>query len=300
MKSGSMADYLLLGLLSLIWSTSFLLIKIAVHSMDPITLTAIRLLIAAALLLSILRIKGMWLRFTPQALRLYLVIGVLGNAVPFSLISMGEVHITSSMTAILMGIMPISTFVLAHLFVPAEPMTRRKVGGVLLGFSGLVSLVGLSALGALGSHPAGQLAVLGGALCYSLSAVYVRTQSVVNGLEAAAGAMVVAALTCLPLAFLLEDPISMQPRPGAIWSTVALGVFHTALAALIYFRTIRNLGAVLFAQINYLIPVLGSLWGILLLGESVGWRTFAALGLVLSGIYFIQPARRSKPALPAS
>ena len=185
MKSVSLVDYLLLGMLALIWSTSFLLIKIAVHSVGPFTLTAVRLLIAALVLLTVLKVSGRSLSMTPAALRLYAVIGVLGHTVPFCLISLGEVYITSSMAAVLMGIMPISTFVLAHLFIPSEPMTQRKLLGVVLGFAGLLSLVGMSALGALGSHPAGQLAVLGGALCYSLSAVYTRTHNVAGGLEAA-------------------------------------------------------------------------------------------------------------------
>ena len=115
-----------------------------------------------------------------------------------------------------------------------------------------------------------------------------------SGFQAATGAGVVAAMSCIPLALLLEDPLSMRPDFAAIWSIVALGFFHTALAALIYFRTIRSLGAVVFAQINYLIPILGSLWGILLLGEAFGWRILLALALVLTGVYFVQPTRARK------
>ena len=111
MKSGSQADYLLLGLLALIWSTSFLLIKVAVHSVGPFTLTAARLLIAALVLLIVLKMRGLRLPGSREALALYAVIGVLGNTVPFSLISLGEVYVTSSMAAVLMGIMPVSTFV---------------------------------------------------------------------------------------------------------------------------------------------------------------------------------------------
>jgi len=197
--------------------------------------------------------------------------------------------------AVLMGIMPISTFVLAHLFIPAEPMTARKLVGVLTGFGGLIALVGMSALGAVGSEPLGQLAVLAGAFCYSLSAVYVRRRGMAGSIEAATGVGIVAAMASVPLAFWLEDPTTMQPSVGAVWSTLALGAIHTAVAALIYFRTIRSLGAMTFAQINYLIPVLGSIWGVLLLGESLGWRVILALALVLAGIYFVQPRRTSRP-----
>ncbi len=299
MKSAPLVDYALLALLACIWSTSFLLIKIAVATVGPFTLTAARLLIAALTLLVLLRVFGKRIDCSPAAIRLYIVIGLLGNTVPFCLISLGEVSVTSSMAAVLMGIMPVSTFVLAHLFIPSEPMSGRRMFGVLLGFGGLVALVGMSALGALGSDPLGQMAVLGGAVCYSLSAVYVRTHGMVGGLEAATGVGIVAALTCLPLALLLESPVQMQPSMAAIWSIIALGIVHTATASLIYFRTIRSLGAVTFAQINYLIPILGSLWGILLLGESFGWRVVLALALVLAGIYFVQPGRRTRPVTGA-
>ncbi len=294
MTTSSRNDYLLLGLLALIWSTSFILIKIGVASVGPFTLTSVRLWVAAAVLMVLLLITGRRLSFSRQTIQLYLVIGLLGNTLPFSLISLGEVTVSSSMAAVLMGIMPISTFVLAHIFIPAEPMSGRKLFGVLMGFSGLIALVGMSALGAVGSEPLGQLAVLSGALCYSLSAVYVRQRGMSGSVEAATGVSIVAALASVPLAFWLEDPTTMQPSVGAIWATLALGAIHTAVAALIYFRTIRSLGAVVFAQINYLIPVLGSIWGVLLLGESLGWRVVLSLGLVLGGIYFVQPRRTAR------
>lgn len=294
MNTSTRDDYLLLGLLALIWSTSFLLIKIGVATVGPFTLTSVRLLVAAATLVILLRVTGRRLRWTRETVPLYFVIGLLGNTLPFSLISLGEVVVSSSMAAVLMGIMPISTFVLAHLFIPAEPMTGRKLFGVLLGFTGLIALVGMSALGAVGSEPLGQLAVLSGAFCYSLSAVYVRKRGFAGSVEAATGVCIVAALAGIPMAFLLEDPTTMQPSMSAVWSTIALGVVHTAVAALIYFRTIRSLGAVTFAQINYLIPVLGSIWGVLLLGESLGWRIVLSLALVLVGIYFVQPRRKAR------
>ncbi len=296
LQSNHLLDFLLLGCLALIWSTSFFLIKIGVSSLGPFTLTSIRLIIAATTLLVILRTMGRRLIIDRSSVQLYLFVGVMGNAVPFSLISLGEVQVTSSMAAVLMGIMPIATCVLAHLLIPSERMTVRKLLGVFLGFSGLITLVGISALGPVGGQPLGQLAVLGGALCYALTAVFVRLRGTIGNIEAAAGAGLVAALTSVVFAFVLENPTEMIPTVPALWSAVVLGLVHTALAALIYFRTIRNLDAVTFAQINYLIPVLGSIWGILLLGETFGLPVILALCLVLAGIYFVQPRRRLQTA----
>jgi len=281
-------DYLLLLLLALIWSTSFLLIKIGVETIGPVTMTSIRLSIAAGIFGLVLIIKREWIPMDKNALALYFVIGIIGNTLPFTLISQGEVYVDSSMAAILMGIMPISTFVLAHFFVADEPMTPKKAGGICFGFTGLMILVGVSALQGLGEHILGQLSILGGALSYAFAAIFVRRQPGFKGYQMAAGVTLFAALTSIPMAFLFEHPMTMTPSLSSLIAVIALAVFATAIASLIYFRVIKQLGATIFAQINYVVPVLGSLWGVWILGESLGLRTILALGLVLGGIYFIQ------------
>ncbi len=288
----NITDYGLLLLLAVIWSTSFLLIKIGVDSIPPFTMTAARLTIAALIFCAFLGIKREWIPMHPKALLLYFVSGILGNSLPFVLISWGEIFISSSLTAISMGIMPISTFILAHFFIADEPITPRKSLGVAFGFCGLITLVGVTALTGLGDHVVGQLAVLGGALSYSFSVVFVRSQPSFSGYKMAAGMNISAALTSLPLAFLIEDPLSLIPTTDSLYAVLALAIFPTAIASLIYFRVLKNLGATIFAQINYLIPVLGGLWGVWVLGEILSWNTFAALFLVLCGIYFIQTKSR--------
>ena len=284
----SITDYALLLLLAVIWSTSFLLIKVGVETVAPFTLTAARLTIAAVLFCIYLAIKGQWIPMHPQALLLYFVVGVVGNSLPFALISWGEVYISSALAAILMGIMPISTFVLAHYFVSTESMTRRKAVGIFFGFCGLITLVGLPALLGLGDHILGQLAVLGGALSYSFATIFVRLQPTFTRYKMAAGVTIAAAMVSIPLAFLFESPFAATPSSESLWAVLVLALFPTAMASLIYFRVIKNLGATTFAQINYVVPVLGSLWGVLLLGEMLAWNIFIAMFLVLCGIYFIQ------------
>jgi drug/metabolite transporter (DMT)-like permease len=284
----NITDYGLLLLLALIWSTSFLLIKVGVETIPPFSLTAGRLCIAALIFWSYLGFRGEGIPLHRRALILYFVVGIMGSSLPFVLISWGETRISSSLTAMLMGIMPIGTFVLAHIFISSEPMTRRKTLGVSLGFSGLLVLVGLSALGTLGDSLIGQFSVLGGAVCYAIATVFVRTQPSFEGYKMAAGMNTVAAIVSLVLAFSMENPTQLQPDTSALWALITLGVFPTAIASLIYFRIIKNLGANTFAQINYIVPVLGGAWGMLVLGESLGWNVFIALFLVLCGVYLIQ------------
>ena len=284
----NITDYVLLLLLALIWSTSFLLIKVGVETIPPFSLTAGRLAIAALIFWVYLGFRREGIPLHPQALMLYFVVGIMGSSLPFVLISWGETRISSSLTAILMGIMPIATFVLAHIFISSEPMTHRKTLGVSLGFGGLLVLVGFSALSALGDNLIGQLSVLGGAVCYSITTVFVRTQPAFEGYKMAAGMNTVAAIVSLVLAFTMENPTQLQPDTNALGALLILGVFPTAIASLIYFRIIKHLGATTFAQINYVIPVLGGIWGVLVLGESLGWNVFIALFLVLYGVYLIQ------------
>ena len=289
-------DYLLLLLLAFIWSASFLLIKIGVASIEPVTLTAARMVIAAVVLGLYLAIRKTGIPLNGRALLLYAVVGFVGNTLPFILISWGETHIDSSLAAIMMGIMPITTFVLAHYFIPDEPMTLRKVLGICLGFSGLLTLVGWSALaGVGGANILGQLSVLVAAISYGVTTVFVRTQPAFPGLQMAAGAVFAGMISSIPLAFVLEDPLAMRPTLESMWALLLLGIFPTALAALLYFRLVRNLGATTFAQLNYVIPIFGSLWGVILLGELLQMRMLTALGLVLTGIYFIRPRAAARP-----
>lgn len=285
-------DYFRLFFLAIIWSASFLFIKIGVGSIPPVTLTAARMIIAAVVLIFCLAVQRIGLPLHRRALLMYLVVGCIGNTIPFVLISWGETHIASSTTAILMGIMPITTFILAHYFVPSEPMTRRKVFGLGLGVAGLLTLIGWTALAGIGGgHLLGQLAVLGAAILYGVTTVFVRTQPGFPGVQMATGAILVGTVTGVPLAFILEDPTAVVPTVDSLIAIIILGVFPTAVAALLYFRVIRNLGATTFSQLNYFIPILGSIWGVLFLGEVLQPRMLVALALVLCGVYFIRPGR---------
>ncbi|MEA3291905.1 MAG: DMT family transporter [Pseudomonadota bacterium] len=280
-------DYLLLLTLALIWSSSFVLIKIGVGSIGPLSLTAGRLTIAAVLLALWLYLRGERLPADRRSLGMFLFIGFFGNALPFTLIGWGELHVDSSLAAILMGIMPISTALLAHLFIPDEPFTPRVLAGMACGFGGLLVLVGVSVLEGLSGAVLAQLAILGGAISYSVTTVTVRLRAHLSGTKMATGAMLAGALLSVPAALLLEAPFSTTATSESLVSMLLLGLFPTALASVIYFRVVRNLGATTFSQLNYLIPVFGSLLGILLLGEQLEWKMIAALGLVLTGIALI-------------
>jgi len=296
MKHPLLKDYLLLLLVAAIWGTSFSMIKIGVSEIGPATLTAGRILIAALALV-------IWLRFvlrthldlSAPALLSYAVIGLFGNALPFTLIAWSEQTLDSSLTAVLMGIMPLFTVIMAHFFLKDEPFSSRALTGIMLGFFGLMVLLGASAWNDTGKELLSQITVLVASLSYAGVTIFVRRQVTASGVEVATGALVVGTVFVFIFAFTLENPTEMNWGLRAVLPMIILGLFPTALASVLYFRLVRNLGATRFAQINYIIPVFGSIIGVFAMGEQTEWRMWIALVLVLSGIFLVHGARRGAP-----
>ena len=283
----------LLVLLAGIWSSSFMFIKIGVATIPPATMAAARLSLAAVMLVAIARFQDYRLPFTLRAWGAFTFVGVMGNAVPFTLIAWGELEVDSGLAAILMGVMPVATALLAHAFVGDERLTRRRAAGVLLGFSGTVLLLGASALYGLGAHVAAQLAVVGGALCYAITTVFVRRFANLPDVLMAAGAITTGALAILPMAFLFESPLSVSPSVSSMAAVAVLGIVSTGFAALIYFYLIRTVGAAIFSQVNFLTPAIGVAFGMIFLGELPGADAWSALGLIVIGVWLV--TRRSRP-----
>jgi len=289
-------EYFLLLLVAAIWGTSFGMIKVGVAEIGPVTLTAGRILIAAIALSLWLWLSGSTrLKLSGSAIASYAVVGLFGNALPFTLIGWSEQTLDSSLVAILMGIMPLFTLVMAHFFLEDEPFTPRAIAGIGLGFSGLAVLVGFSVWQETGEHVFAQMVVMVATLSYAGVTIYVRRYVRSSGIEMATGAMIAASVFAVSSAFIFENPSQLGWNMRALMPMVMLGLFPTALASVLYFRLVRNLGATRFAQINYIIPVFGSMIGATFLDEHIGLRMWIALALVLSGIFLVHGARRGTP-----
>jgi len=226
-----------------------------------------------------------WMRFT--------LLTLLGNLIPFTLISWGQLHIASSQAGLLMALVPISTMVLAHFFVAYERLTAQRILGVLAGFAGVTALVGGEALSGLGgaSLPA-QLAIIAATFSYAVNNVYSKRLPTHNGLVTATGSLIAGALVILPFCLVLERPWELQVDAGPLLATIALGVFSTGLATWVYFVVVSNCGPNFLSLINYIIPALSFAAGALLLGEPVNSWQFVGLAAICSGIAISQHRRR--------
>lgn len=288
------SDVVLLLTLATIWSSAFGFIKIAVETVPPMTVTAGRLLLAAAIIAVYARLRGHRFPKEPGLWGKFMLIGLFGNALPFTLIGWGEESIDSGLAAILMSVMPIATLLLAHFFAEGERMNLARIAGVAFGFAGVLVLIGPDALRGLGDEAVRQTAVAGGAVCYAIATVIGRSLPPMPNSLTSAGALIAAVAFALPMSLVMDRPWALAPSMESAWAIVVLGIFPTALAYIIYFAVLRRNGANFIAIINYLIPCLGVLWGILFLGERLHWHAFLALGIILIGVGFTRIGMRKR------
>ncbi|MBT3307193.1 MAG: EamA family transporter [Alphaproteobacteria bacterium] len=284
---------LLLFLLALIWSASFLAIKVGVETFPPLTLTAGRVVLAAAVVVAFAWFRGERLPREPRVWVYCILLGFFGNALPFTLINWGEEHVDSGQAAILMAVMPMVTTVLAHFFTIGDRMTPTKVAGVIVGFAGVVVLVGPEAVKGLGGDLWRQLAVSGGAMCYSIAVILTRNMPPSPLLSRSAGVLISSVVMMLPVALVIDQPWTLVPTTEGWLAMVYLGLFPTALATIVLFYLVQQRGPSFVAYSNYLIPIFAVLWGTTFLDEVLSPRVGTALVVILCGMVITQIRRRA-------
>jgi drug/metabolite transporter (DMT)-like permease len=287
-------DYLLLLLLGVVWGSSFLLIKLAVATIPPITVATARIGIGALVLAAIVTARR---RAWPCARREWLLLfamGAIGNAIPFSLINWGETRIDSGLTAILMSSVPLATIMLAPAFVRDEPVTPGKLLGVVLGMAGVAVLIGPGALTGAHGELLGEIAVACATLCYAVNGLVARRLPQMPVEVIGAGCLLCATLVGLPVSLAADRPWQAAPSTLSLAALVLLGVLNTAGGYLLLFRLVVRAGAGFASLNNFLVPLFGVMWGVLLLGEQPSPRAFAGLLLIFGGLAAVRlwPGRR--------
>jgi drug/metabolite transporter (DMT)-like permease len=294
-----LGHWLLLFALVAMWGSAFMFTGIAVRGFSPTALVTIRLAIAAVLLTGMVVARGCWLPWSRRFWVFSIAITLAGNCVPFWLISFGQQRIDSSLAGILMGVMPLTTMVLAHFFVRGEGLNAIKAAGFLIGFGGLVVLIGPDALLELkgeGTLLLYELAVLGGAVCYAINAVVARHRPPADPLVAAAGVMLAGSAIMLPVggpqavAQLLAAPVA------PLVAMLALSIVATAIATVVFLKLVTTAGPSFTSFINYLIPVWALVMGVVFLGEQPAARVVLALALSLCGIALSEAGSRRTAA----
>jgi len=275
---GIATELALLGLLSMLWGSSYAFIKIGVATIPPVTLIAARTIVAGLLLLLILRWRGVALPRDGATWRGFAVQALLNSVVPFTLIAWGQLRVDSALATILNATSPIFAFLLTWLVTRHEPVSLRRGFGVVAGIVGVAAIVGAEALRGLGDALLAQLAIVAATVCYAGAALFGRRFAGLDPAVPAAGSLLCGAAMLLPLSLALDRPWTLAPSAASLAALLALSVFSTALALTLYFRLLKTLGAAGATAQSYLRVPVGVGIGALFLGETLA--PTAALGLV--------------------
>ena len=259
---------------------SYLFIRVAVRELSPPALMEIRLLFAAPILVAYCVARGRG-RELLATWRDGLVVGILGAAIPFTLIGWGERHVDSGITGVANATVPIFVAIIAMKMLPGERVTGVRLAGVLLGLSGVALLAGLHPQGGPWGI-AGTLAVVAAAPSYALATLYAQRRTSVSSLALAAGSLFWAAVALLPFALVTLPP--EVPSAKTLAAVAVLGVGCTAASHALYYAMVSWHGASRSVLLTYVTPVFALLLGAWFLGEQTTLPKLAGLALIVAGV----------------
>jgi drug/metabolite transporter (DMT)-like permease len=263
---------------------------VAVKEVPVFTVVVARVAIAAAILLAVMAALGQTIPRDRDVLRAFLGMAVINNVLPFSLIAWGQTHIASALASILNATTPLFTVVVAHFLTSDEKLTLGRLAGVLLGLAGVAIMIGTDAFRGLGADIAGQLAILGAAVCYAFGGVFARRfrRLGVTPLATATGQLAASSLILVPVMLILDRPWT-QPMPSAaaIGSLIGIATFATALAFILYFRVLATAGATNVVLVTFLVPVTAILLGLFVLDETLAPKHFLGMAVIGLGLVAI-------------
>lgn len=283
----SPTEWGLLALLSLLWGGSFFFAKVAVGALPPLTVVLARVGVAAAALWVLLKLRGIPVPASPRLWLSFAGMGALNNLVPFALIFWGETVLSSGLASILNATTPVFSLLVAHWLTDDERLAPNKVAGIILGFAGVVALVGTEALEGSTSGVLPILACLGAALSYGFANVFGRRfrRMGIEPTVCAFGQIASTAVMMVPIAALADTPWQLAPPGAVVWAALAgLALLSTALAYIIFFRLLATAGATNTALVTLLIPVSALLLGILFLGEHLSTGQVGGMVLIAAGL----------------
>ena len=283
-KTPTAKDYLLLTILAAIFGLSFIFTNISVREVPPLTVAASRLFIALLIMYPIMLGAGQ--RLPPHGkIWIYIFLsGLFGNALPFALVSWGQVKVDAGLSAIFMAVMPLSTILLAQILTNDERINRWKMAGVLLGFAGIVVLMGKNSFTSLGDEVLRQTAILIAAISYALNAIITRKLTTLPKYSMVAALMVAASVLMVPASLLIDQPWGLSVNRGSLAALVMLAVGSTAIATLLILTIIERCGATFLSQINFMVPLFGVLFGALLLSERLSVNAYIALAIIMAAL----------------
>ena len=295
LKKLTVNNYFLLIILSAIWGSAFFAIKIGLESFSPITVASLRLSIASLFLLFFFYIQKKKIFFTAQIIYLLIIIGIIGNFIPFFLISWAEQHIPSSTAGMLMAIGPIITLVMSHFLTKSDKFTIIKFISISIGFIGVLFIFSTNSFGNLVEYNfidlIAKLLVIIAAFGYMLSNIIAYEKlNQLDSFSITTFATTFGAIFSIPF-FLIDisfNNYNYTFNYNSILAVIYLGIFPTAIAFQFRYYITKTSGPVFLSYVAYLIPAFALIWGYILLSEKIGLNSLIGILLILIGVYLGQ------------
>lgn len=282
-------DYVLLISLAAIWGSSFIFMRVLAPALGPVATADMRLLIAGIALTLYLRIRNQRLDLVKN-LKQYIIIGLLNSGIPFLLFSFAALHLPSSISVIINSLTPLFGVLFSILWLD-EKMTAKKISGIALGIIGVIIIRGSGNLELNIMTTIAMAACVLATILYGLASTYVKLHAKdIASSAVATGSQLVAGILLLPLIYFF--PTRTELTITIVLTTITFALFCSAIAYVIFYRLLKNLGTTKALSVTFLIPVFGFVWGYLFLHEEITMIMIIGSLFVLSGIYFVTGKER--------
>jgi drug/metabolite transporter (DMT)-like permease len=283
----NLKDWLFLILLSIIWGSAFMFIKIALVELSPFMIVFVRLCIASVFLLMVCRIRKLKFPETPKEFLSLTFLGIVNTAAPFFLISWAQQFIDTATASILNATSPIFVMILAQFFTDDEKLSPNKIFGVLAGIAGIVVMVSPSLNQSFSLINVGPFGVLGGTFLYAVAGIYAKRFKYMASTMVSAMSLAGAVIVMLPLLVFVDMPDFTELHASTCLAVIALGMICTATAYLIYFRLIASSGATNALLVTLLIPVSAFVFSVTIMNETIKANDLKGMFLIGLGLLII-------------
>lgn len=276
-------DVARLLLASALWGSSFLCNAVALEHFAPLAIAAYRVALASLVVVLVCRLRGLTIVPDRRRIALFLAIGLLNGAAPFTLIGWGQLRVDSATAAILIAASPFATLLFSHFMTEDDRFSWTRLAGLLIGFGGVLVLLGRGLVDGGGSV-SGMLAIVLAACCYALSALLIRRLGVMPSLVVVAGTLLASTALLGPVLLWLHPPWRQTADAASLAAVGFLALGPTAAAYVLRTAIVQTNGAVFMSGAGYLIPPFAMLWAWLFLGERPTATIWIALALIVTGL----------------
>lgn len=290
MQKLSIKSYLLLFSLALCWGPAYLFIKIALQEFHPITLAFFRVSIACMIIFTVCKFKSINVFQYISHYKSFFFMGIFINATPFTLINYGELQISSGLTAINLGMIPVFTALLCHIALPSERLKQRTIFGIFLAFTGLILIYLPTLYDKTVSNGTGPLLILLAAFSYAVAMTFAKKYlGNIPPLVCVFYQLLGASFILFPLALINGHPLSINILSAPFASVLILAIIGTAVAFLILYESVKISGATFTALNSLIIPIISILLGSIFLNEKLTLLTVLGTAMILLGVFRINP-----------